>query len=225
LTPKAREVVVKGMGRKPKLMHHQRLEAIARWERARPRLTSAAATPNCPSTDHRVDYLKPEPSLESANASVPLKHHLSASKKERGRHWDSLLETCLQRSSKGASIKHGIAGASVVATAVPTTPDAPVAPAFVIVCGTVWISRFDRRTIGALVLLYLVGYCVPSHRGSNEHSRNGCGRADESEICHAYLLLIVVTRMTKLRREQTFRSGLLKDNLLSSVCLESESCF
>jgi hypothetical protein len=121
------------------------------------------------------------------------------------------------KSLKAASVKHRVTGASVVATAVPTTSDPPVAPSFVIIRRRIGISGFNRRTIGALGFLYRVGYYVPSHCGSYKHSRKDCGRANQSEIRHAYLLLVLVARIIKRRRERGFQPRLLKDNSLSPV--------
>jgi hypothetical protein len=113
---------------------------------------------------------------------------------------------------KAASVKQRVAGTRVVATTVPAAFHSPVAPTLVIIGRGIWISGFNRSTIGALVLLYPVGYGVPSHRRSYEHRRNYRDRAKQYELCHAYLPF-VLTLMTKLRRVQTFRNKLLKDTL------------
>jgi hypothetical protein len=128
-----------------------------------------------------------------------------------------------QRSLKSASVKHGVTGASVVAPAVPATSGSPAAPGFVIIHRGIGISRFNRRTIGALGLSYRLGYDVPSHRGSYEYSRNDRGHANQSEIRHAYLLFLV-TRMIKRWCEQRFRPRFLKGISLSLACLKKQKC-
>jgi hypothetical protein len=126
-----------------------------------------------------------------------------------------------QRRLKSASVKHGVTGASVVAPAVPATSGSPATPGLVIIRRGIGISRFNRCTIGALGLLYRLGYDVPSHRGSYEYGRNDSGRANQSEIRHAYFLFLV-TRMTKRWCEQRFRPRFLKGISLSLACLKSK---
>jgi hypothetical protein len=134
------------------------------------------------------------------------------SQKERGRHRGPPLERPRKKSLKAASVKQRVAGTRVVATTVPASFQSPIAPTLVIIGRGIWVSGFNRSTIGALVLLHPAGYGVPSHRRSYEHRRNDCGRAKQYELCHAYLPFALLL-MTKLRREQTFRTELLKETL------------
>src|SRR5580704_10855141 len=81
----------------------------------------------------------------------------------------------------GAFRIHRVAGASVVATAVPAAPGPPAAPRLIIVRGTIWISRFDRRAIGAhAVLAWMDGF--PCHRRSCQHGRNDCSSRNQLEF-------------------------------------------
>src|SRR3984885_14359637 len=83
----------------------------------------------------------------------------------------------------GSLRKHRITGASVVATAVPTTPDAPAAPSPIIVHGAVWISRFNRRAVGAHPGVMRTDGVV-CHRGPEQRNRQDCGGSNEFEIDH-----------------------------------------
>lgn len=114
------------------------------------------------------------------------------------------------------SVRHGVAGASVIATAVPTSAFS-CAPCLIVILLAVRISRLSGRTVAALRIMARVGHSALRQRGSYKHSRKDCSRANQSEFRHAYLLFHQMMRMTKRSREQTFRPRTLKDNLVLSL--------